>query len=72
MRIVSWTILATLTLAPILSAQRTQVIAAQPVSASASIASAPDPAINAVVSAVMPRVANWGPVKGLPFFVLCT
>jgi hypothetical protein len=67
MRIVSWTILATLALAPILSAQRTQVIAAQPVSASASIASAPDPAINAVVSAVMPRVANWGPVKGLPF-----
>jgi hypothetical protein len=67
MRIVSWTILATLALAPILSAQRTQVIAAQPVSAPASIASAPDPAINAVVSAVMPRVANWGPVKGLPF-----
>jgi hypothetical protein len=68
MRIVSWTILATLTLAPILSAQRTPaVIAVQPVSAPASIASAPDPAINAVVSAVMPRVANWGPVKGLPF-----
>jgi hypothetical protein len=68
MRIVSWTILATLTLAPILSAQRTPaVIAVQPVSAPASVASAPDPAINAVVSAVMPRVANWGPVKGLPF-----
>jgi hypothetical protein len=68
MRIVSWTILATLALAPILSAQRTpDATAAQPVSAPSSIASAPDPAINAVVSAVMPRVANWGPVKGLPF-----
>jgi hypothetical protein len=63
MRIVSLTLLATLTLTPVLSAQRTQVISAQP----ASVASAPDPAINAVVSAVMPRVANWGPVKGLPF-----
>jgi hypothetical protein len=67
MRRITLTLLATLTLAPILSAQRPQAIAAQPVSAPASIASAPDPAINAVVSAVMPRVANWGPVKGLPF-----
>ena len=67
MRIISLTIVATLAFAPMLSAQRTQVIAAQPVSATAFIASAPDPAINAVVSAVMPRVANWGPVKGLPF-----
>ncbi len=67
MRILSLTLLATFALAPNLSAQRTQVTAAQPVSAPASIASAPDPAINAVVSAVMPRVANWGPVKGLPF-----
>ena len=67
MRILSLTLVATLALAPMLSAQRTQVTAAQPVSASASIASAPDPAINAVVSAVMPRVANWGPVKSLPF-----
>jgi hypothetical protein len=60
---ITWTLVATLVLTPMLSAQRTQVIAAQP----ASIASTPDPAINAVVSAVMPRVANWGPVKGLPF-----
>jgi hypothetical protein len=67
MRIVTLTLLVTLALAPVMSAQRTQVIAAQPASASASITSAPDPAINAVVSAVMPRVANWGPVKGLPF-----
>lgn len=67
MRIVSLTFLVALALAPMLSAQRTQVIAAQPASASATIASAPDPAINAVVSAVMPRVANWGSVKGLPF-----
>jgi hypothetical protein len=67
MRRITLILLATFALAPILNAQRTQVIAAQPVSASASVASAPDPAINAVVSAVMPRVANWGPVKGLPF-----
>jgi hypothetical protein len=53
-----------LALAPLASAQRQAVLASQPASTTAS---APDPAIHAVISAVMPRAANWGAVKSLPF-----
>ncbi|MGA3082985.1 MAG: hypothetical protein ABSD44_16665, partial [Terracidiphilus sp.] len=71
MRIVSWTILAAICLAPLSSAQsapqRTPAFGAQPASAPASIANTADPAIAAVVSAVMPRSSGLGPVKGAPF-----
>jgi hypothetical protein len=68
MRLLPWTVLF---IAPIVCAQNavrplsSGVVA--PVSTQASIASTPDPAIAAVISAVMPRVAAWGPVKGAPF-----
>jgi hypothetical protein len=68
MRIVSWTIFAALCIAPVASAQSApQRIPVNGGSEPASIANAPDPAVGAVVSAVMPRVAAWGPVKGVPF-----
>ncbi|MGD0547365.1 MAG: hypothetical protein ABR991_05995, partial [Terracidiphilus sp.] len=56
-------LLAVLALAPLASAQRTAATASQP----SAVTSTPDPAIHAVVSAVMPRAANWGAVKSLPF-----
>lgn len=59
---ISVTLLAALVLAPLASAQRPVVLAAQP-----AASSTPDPAIHAVISAVMPRAANWGAVKSLPF-----
>jgi hypothetical protein len=66
MRIVSWTILAAFCIAPIVDAQSSiPKTSAAPVPA--SIANTPDPAVGAVVAAVMPRVAAWGPVKGVPF-----
>jgi len=55
---ISVSLLAALVLAPLASAQRPVVPAAS---------STPDPAIHAVISAVMPRAANWGAVKSLPF-----
>jgi hypothetical protein len=68
MRIVPWVIFAALSLAISAGAQsapqRTPVNGA---SEPASIASLPDPSVAAVVSAVMPRAAVWGPVKGVPF-----
>jgi hypothetical protein len=71
MRIVSWTILAAIGLAPLASAQsalqRPPVLGAQPAPAPASIANTADPAIAAVVSAVMPSSSGLGPVKGVPF-----
>ncbi len=65
MRTVLLPLLALLGLAPIAYAQSAPLKAAQP--APASIASAPDPAVGAVIAAVMPRAAAWGPVKGAPF-----
>jgi hypothetical protein len=72
MRIASWAILATLSIAYVAGAQSPSVrlpgpggMAGEP--APLSIANTPDPAINAVVSAVMPRAFARGPVKGLPF-----
>lgn len=68
MRLLPWTVLF---ITPALCAQNavrplsSGVVA--PVSTQASIASTPDPAIAAVISAVMPRAAAWGPVKGSPF-----
>ncbi|HEY1257219.1 MAG TPA: hypothetical protein VGF01_20805 [Terracidiphilus sp.] len=59
---ISVSLLAALVLAPLASAQRPVVLAAQP-----AASSTPDPAIHAVISAVMPRAANWGAVKSLPF-----
>ncbi len=68
MRKTTGTLLAVLTLALFASAQRPVALNLKPQpAASASAASAPDPAINAVISAVMPRAANWGAVKSLPF-----
>jgi hypothetical protein len=67
MRRITGTLLAVLTLAPLASAQRTAVLAPQPPGASSAAAGTPDPAIHAVISAVMPRAANWGAVKSLPF-----
>ena len=65
MRPIAAILLAVLTVTPLASAQRTMAATvAQP---SATAASAPDPAIHAVISAVMPRAANWGAVKSLPF-----
>lgn len=61
MRRIIFPLLAALALASVASAQR---IAATP---PAAVTSAPDPAIHAAVSAVMPRAANWGAVKSLPF-----
>lgn len=73
MRIVSWTILASLSLASLASAQSAQQRipvngAGDTASAPASIAYTPDPAIAAVVSAVMPKaIVGMGAVKGAPF-----
>jgi hypothetical protein len=71
MRIVSWTILAAISLTPLASAQsapnRTPVFGGQPAPAPAPIANNTDPAISAVVSAVMPSSPGLGPVKGAPF-----
>jgi len=68
MRIVSWIILAAFCILPSISAQsapqRTPVNAG---SDPASIANIQDPAVGAVVSAVMPRSGALGPVKGVPF-----
>jgi hypothetical protein len=55
MRPALWTAFALLAVAPSAVAQ------------TASVASAPDPAVDAVIHAVMPRAAAWGPVKGAPF-----
>lgn len=63
MRRIIFSLLAILAIAPLAGAQKTFTGTAQP----ASVASTPDPAIHAVVSAVMPRAANWGAVKSLPF-----
>jgi hypothetical protein len=57
MRIVLWTALAALGLAPVAPAQ----------SAPASDANPPELAVAAVVSAVMPSSSLWGIVKELPF-----
>ncbi len=67
MRSLPWIVFAALSITPLASAQS----AAQRISAlggaePASVASAPDPAVSAVVSAVMPKAA-WGRVKGVPF-----
>jgi len=62
MRRITAILLAALILAPLASAQKTAVLAPQ-----SAAASTPDPAIHAVISAVMPRAANWGAVKSLPF-----
>jgi hypothetical protein len=67
MRRLSWTLLAALCIAPVLSAQSDHLKVGTVAAAPASIANTADPAIAAVVSAVMPRVANWGTVKGVPF-----
>ncbi|MGA3374006.1 MAG: hypothetical protein ABSC48_19885 [Terracidiphilus sp.] len=72
MRIVSWTILAALSLAPIASAQSGlhrlgDNTASEPAPDPASITTAASPAIAAVVSAVMPGAAGMTAVKGLPF-----
>lgn len=68
MRAIPSIILAALSIATIASAQsalqRTPVNAG---SETVSIANLPDPSVAAVVSAVMPRAAVWGPVKGAPF-----
>ena len=68
MRAIPSIIFAVLCIAPIASAQsaptRVPVAAA---SEPASIANLPDPSVAAVVSAVMPRAAVWGSVKGVPF-----
>lgn len=67
MRRITATLLAVLILTPFASAQKPAALASQPAAASASVANAPDPAIHAVIAAVMPRAANWGAVKSLPF-----
>jgi hypothetical protein len=59
------TLLGVLILAPLATAQKTPAI--NLVLPSSAAASAPDPAIPAVIAAVMPRAANWGAVKSLPF-----
>jgi hypothetical protein len=68
-RTVSLTLLAALAIASVTAAQvalpRAPGAGSQP--APVSIASQPDPVINAVVSAVMPRVPGRGQVKGAPF-----
>ena len=56
-------LLAALALVSLAGAQKLAAPGAQ----STAVAAAPDPAIHAVVSAVMPRAANWGAVKSLPF-----
>lgn len=68
MRMISWSILVALCIPPVASAQSTpQRILGVGGNDAASIASTPDPAVGAVVSAVMPRAAIWGVVKGVPF-----
>jgi hypothetical protein len=71
MRTTPLIVLAVLCLVPLASAQsapiRTPVLGAQPAAAPASIANTADPAIAAVVSAVMPSSSGLGPVKGAPF-----
>ncbi len=67
MRSTSWIVFAALSIAVIANAQSTpQRTSAFAGAEPASIASAPDPAVAAVVSAVMPKAA-WGRVKGVPF-----
>ncbi len=60
-------LLAALVFAPLASAQKTAVLASQ-----SATASAPDPAIAAVIAAVLPQAANWGVVKSLPFSATLT
>jgi hypothetical protein len=72
MRMKSWTILAALCVAPIASAQSGPEklavdLPGQPAASPVSIANSPDPAIGAVVSAVMPKSGGLGAVKGVPF-----
>jgi hypothetical protein len=74
MRTASWTILAALSIAPFAGAQsspqrmpRDSAGELAPASAQVSIANTPDPVIGAVVSAVTPKIAGGGPVKGVPF-----
>jgi hypothetical protein len=73
MRIVSWIILAALSIAPIASAQSGLQrlggnTVSQPAPDPASIANSSDPAVSAVVSAVMPKsMVGMGAVKGVPF-----
>jgi len=62
MRRITATLLAALILAPLASAQKPAILPPQ-----TAATSTPDPAIHAVVNAVMPRAANWGAVKSLPF-----
>lgn len=67
MRTLSWVFVAAFCVAPVMSAQSTPQRISVSGSESASIASNPDPAVSAVVSAVMPRVGAWRLVKGVPF-----
>ncbi|MFZ1087062.1 MAG: hypothetical protein WAN35_19025 [Terracidiphilus sp.] len=60
-------VLLALFIAPLASAQRPVALAPVSAAAPSAAASTPDPAIHAVLSAVMPRAANWGAVKSLPF-----
>lgn len=68
MRLLSSTLFAALALAPLAAAQTAQGAAAAPV----SIANVPDPVVNAVVSAVMPRLPGRSSVKGAPFSAIQT
>jgi hypothetical protein len=72
MRIVTWAILAALSVAPIANAQSTpqrlvESTPSQSAAAPVSIDNTPSPAIAAVVSAAMPGAAGMGAVKGVPF-----
>jgi hypothetical protein len=67
-RLLSSTLLAALAIAPLAAAQTGQGNAAGPV----SIANIPDPVVNAVVSAVMPRLPGRSSVKGAPFSAIQT
>jgi hypothetical protein len=72
MRRIAAILLTAFTLAPLAIAQKPAVLAPPSAAIPSATASAPDPAIHAVISAVMPRAANWGAVKSLPFSAIET
>jgi hypothetical protein len=67
-RLLSSILFAALAIASLAAAQTPQGTAAAPV----SIANIPDPVVNAVVSAVMPRLPGRSSVKGSPFSAIQT